>query len=258
MSGKVYLVGAGPGDPELLTLKAARILREADVVLHDDLVSEAILSRVAASAYLINVGKRCGTKSITQAEIHQKMIMFSRQGLIVVRLKAGDPLIFGRAGEEMAALRRAGVEYELVPGVTSALAAAAAAEISLTDRRASSSIVFVSGHQAAGNVPPDWAALAALRATLVIYMPGGSHQSIAEKLRSAGLSGETPCAIVSRATTREEKTYITNLHSLAEAPALPAPTLLIVGDVVGMGHDPAAWNCWLPEIESAKSQTTTA
>ena len=258
MSSKVYLVGAGPGDPELLTLKAARILREADVVLHDDLVSEAILSRVAASAYLINVGKRCGTKSITQPEIHLKMIAFSRQGLSVVRLKAGDPLIFGRAGEEMTALRQAEVEFEIVPGVTSALGSAAAAEISLTDRRASSSVVFVSGHHAEGNDAPDWAALAALRATLVIYMPGRSHGFIVEKLRSAGLSSETPCAIVSRATTPEEKTYITNLNHLAEAPALPAPTLLIVGDVVGMAHDPAAWNCWLPEIASAQPQTTTA
>jgi len=256
MSGKVYLVGAGPGDPELLTLKAARILRDANVVLHDDLVSDAILLRVAASAYLINVGKRCGTKSITQSEIHQKMIALSRQGLSVVRLKAGDPLIFGRAGEEMAALRQAEIEFEVVPGVTSALGAAASAEISLTDRRASSSIVFISGHQAAGKDAPDWRVLAALRATLVIYMPGREHRRIAESLQWSGLSGETACAIVSRATTPGEKIYITNLYHLAEAPAFPAPTLLIVGDVVGMAHDSAAWNCWLPE--DAQPQSTAA
>src|SRR5271163_3316263 len=148
MSSKVYLVGAGPGDPDLLTVKALRLLRTADVVLHDDLVTPEILKLVSSTAEVQNVGKRCGSKTIRQEEINFLMVTLAASGRQVVRLKSGDPLIFGRAGEEMEALRRAGIEYEIVPGVTSALGAAAAAGIPLTHRQISSTIVLTAGHQA--------------------------------------------------------------------------------------------------------------
>ena len=148
MKGKVYLVGAGPGDPELLTVKALRLIQHAEVILHDDLVSPEILGLAPRTAQLHDVGKRCGSKKIQQEEINFLMITLADSGRQVVRLKSGDPLIFGRAGEEITALRKAGIEYEVVPGVTSAFGAAAAAAIPLTHRRASSSLVFLTAHQA--------------------------------------------------------------------------------------------------------------
>ena len=148
MNGKVYLVGAGPGDPELLTVKALRLLRAADVVLHDDLVTPEILKLIPATAEVRNVGKRSGSKTIRQEEINFRMVTLAASGRQVVRLKSGDPLIFGRAGEEMEALRRSNIQYEIVPGVTAALGAAAAAGIPLTHRRASSTLVLTAGHRA--------------------------------------------------------------------------------------------------------------
>jgi len=150
MNGKVFLVGAGPGDPELLTVKALRLLRGAEVVLHDDLVTSEILRLISPTAQVQNVGKRCGTKTIRQEEINFLLVTLAAAGRQVVRLKSGDPLIFGRAGEEIEALRRANVEYEIVPGVTSALGAAAAAGIPLTHRRASSTLVLTTGNHASG------------------------------------------------------------------------------------------------------------
>jgi uroporphyrin-III C-methyltransferase len=235
MSGKVYLVGAGPGDPELLTLKAARLLRSADAVLHDDLVSTEILQLVSTKAVVTNVGKRCGTKAIRQEEINFLMVNLALAGLQVARLKSGDPLLFGRGGEEIEALRKAGVDYEVVPGVTSALGAAAIAEIPLTDRRASSAVVFVTGHQAPGKNDSDWTTLVNSGATLVVYMPGAKYGEVAERLKLAGLTGETPCAIISRATTPEQKVHRTTVRELIAAPKLPAPTLLVVGQVVHFG-----------------------
>lgn len=232
MNGKVYLVGAGPGDPELLTLKALRILRTADAVLYDDLVEPEILKFVPSTAQLHGVGKRCGKKKIQQEEINFLMIALADSGLQVVRLKSGDPMIFGRAGEEIEALRKAGVAYEIVPGVTSALGAAAATEIPLTHRRMSSAVVFITAHQASGSEAADWAKLAGSGATLVIYMPGHDHAGIAGNLKSALLAPDTPCAIVSRATTKQQKVFRTTVDGLADAPQLPSPTLLVVGEVV--------------------------
>src|SRR5262249_50076551 len=157
--------GAGPGDPELLTLRAARVLRDADVVLHDDLVSEEILRLITPRTQLQNVGKRCGEKSITQQEIITQLIALASSGLKVVRLKSGDPLIFGRAAEEMAALREAGIEVEVVPGVTAALGAAMAAQVSLTDRRSSHAVMFLTG-QTAGTDATDWRTYVAAKTTL--------------------------------------------------------------------------------------------
>src|SRR6184192_1706377 len=153
MNGKVYLVGAGPGDPELLTLKALKILKRADVVLHDDLVSMEILAFVPSTARIQNVGKRCGGKSTSQREINSLLIQYALLGLQVVRLKGGDPFIFGRGGEEMQALREGGIEVEVVPGITAALGAAAAIQIPLTYREISSSLVFLTGHHAVALVP---------------------------------------------------------------------------------------------------------
>ena len=152
-AGKVYLVGAGPGDPDLLTIKAARLLAEAGVVLHDDLVPQSILNLAGKQALIISVGKRCGRKKITQAAIHDLMIVSARNGLAVIRLKSGDPMIFGRAAEEIDALREAGVPFEVVPGVTAASSAAAFLEASLTDRRISSELIVLSGHHAARTLP---------------------------------------------------------------------------------------------------------
>jgi uroporphyrin-III C-methyltransferase len=232
MKGKVYLVGAGPGDPELLTLRALRLLRTADAVLHEDLVAPEILRLIPAKAQVHNVGKRAGKKNIVQEEINFLMVALADSGMNVIRLKSGDPLIFGRAGEEIESLRRAGIPFEIVPGVTSALGAAAAAGIPLTHRRASSALVFVTAHQASASEAANWSKLAGSGATLVIYMPGQKYSDVAAKLRAAGLAGATPCAIISRATTTQQRTHRTTIAELSGAPSLAAPTLLVVGEVV--------------------------
>lgn len=232
MKAKVYLVGAGPGDPELLTLKALRLLQKADAVLYDELVSPEILQLVPPTAQLHNVGKRCGKKKISQEEINFLMTTLADSGLQVVRLKSGDPSIFGRAGEEIESLRKAGIEYEIVPGVTSALGAAAVAGIPLTHRRISSALVFLTGHHAAERDAPDWSKLATSGATLVIYMPGSSGLKTSLRLKAAGLNGETPCAIVSRATTGRQQIFRTTVGELHNAPLLAAPNVLVVGEVV--------------------------
>jgi uroporphyrin-III C-methyltransferase len=239
VKGIVYLVGAGPGDPELLTVKATRLLQTAEAVLYDDLVSPEVLQLVPTTARLHNVGKRCRTKKIRQEEINFLMVALATAGLRVVRLKSGDPLMFGRAGEEMEALREAGVAYEIVPGVTSALAAAAAAAIPLTHRRISSAVIFLTAHQASESEAADWRKLAGSGSTLVIYMPGRDYAGLADKLRSAGLEVETPCAILSHASTAQQQIHRTTISNLPYAPRVAAPSLLIVGDVAGLA-DPKA------------------
>jgi len=247
MKGKVYLVGAGPGDPDLLTLKALRLLRAAEVVLHDDLVAPEILKLIPSTAQIHNVGKRCGKKKILQAEINDLMVALAASGLRVVRLKGGDPLIFGRAGEEIETLRRNNIPFEIVPGVTSAMGAAAAAQIPLTHRRASSALVLLTAHKAsekdaAGKDAAEkdaWSKFVATGATLVIYMPGQNYSDIAKRLTAAGLASETPCAVISRATTKHQRTHRTTVLDLHRAPQLAAPTLLVVGEVVRLA-DPAA------------------
>ncbi len=239
MTGKVYLVGAGPGDPELLTLKALKLLKSADVVLHDDLVSSAVLDFVPSSTQLIPVGKRCGRKSITQADINRLLVQNALLGLQVVRLKSGDPLIFGRAGEEIEALRQAGIEFEIVPGITAALGAAADAQIPLTHRQIASTLVLVTGHHAGAEGFADWPAKISADATVVVYMPGQEYGSTAAQLRRAGVPGTTSCAVISRATSAEEQVHITTLEELPQSPRLPSPTLLVVGEVVRLAR-PAA------------------
>src|SRR6266853_2190958 len=233
MPGKVYLVGAGPGDPELLTRKAWRVLQSADVVLHDDLVSEEILRILPRAAQVVNVGKRCGAKGISQVEINERMVSLARSGKIVARLKNGDPLVFGRAGEEMEALRQAGIEFEVVPGVTAALGAAAAAQISLTDRRQASRVVFVTAHRAGGTGLTNERHIAN-DTTYVIYMPGNRYTELVEELRAAGIGAEIPCVVISRATTKDETIFRTTVGKLAQLPGAVAPSLLVVGSVAGV------------------------
>lgn len=253
MKGKVYLVGAGPGDPELLTLKALRLLRTAQAVLHDDLVAPEILKLIPLTAQIHNVGKRCGKKKILQGEINGLMVALAASGLRVVRLKGGDPLIFGRVGEEIASLRANDIPFEIVPGVTSALGAAAAAQIPLTHRRASSALVLITAHRASEEDAQDWNKFVSSGATLVIYMPGHNYSDMAKRLTSAGLAGATPCAIVSRATTKYQRTHRTTVLDLHRAPQLAAPTLLVVGEVVRLS-DPAAvvGGIALPDLSPGK------
>jgi uroporphyrin-III C-methyltransferase len=258
MNGKVYLVGAGPGDPELLTLKALRLLRTADVVLHDDLVTPEILNLISPAAEVKNVGKRCGSKIIRQEEINFLMVTYAAAGRNVVRLKSGDPLIFGRAGEEIDALRHSNVDYEIVPGVTSALAAAASAGIPLTHRRAASTVELTAGHRAPENCVADWSRLARSESTLVIYMPGSNYFEISKNLRSAGFAAETPCAIISRASTAAQQTHLTTVSDLDRAPALPSPTLLIVGDVVRFAVGREESRQQLPFVQSAFAASVRA
>ena len=239
MAGKVYLVGAGPGDPELLTRKAWRVLQSAAVVLHDDLVSREVLSVLPPSAQLVNVGKRCGAKSISQDEINALLVQLAREGKTVARLKSGDPSLFGRAGEELEVLRRAQIEFEVVPGVTAALGAAASAGIALTDRRHSSRVVFVSAHREGGIGLTNERHVAA-DTTYVIYMPGRRYGDLAEELRAAGMDPEIPCAIISHATTSKETIVRSTLGRLADCDAASSPSLIIVGAVVGVPADASA------------------
>jgi uroporphyrin-III C-methyltransferase len=225
--GKVFLVGAGPGDPELLTLKAVRLLQSADVVLHDDLVTDAVLDHARQSALLINVGKRCASKRVTQDEINRMLVDFAQRGLSIVRLKSGDPLVFGRAGEEMDILQAANIPCEIVPGITAAFAAAAALQCSLTDRRASSGVVFSSGHRAA-----DLSAPSTAPSTRVVYMPGRSFAAIAEEWLAEGLDPSLPCVAISRAAQPDQDVRYTTLGSLASVQPGPAPTILIAGEVL--------------------------
>jgi uroporphyrin-III C-methyltransferase len=256
MNGKVYLVGAGPGDPELLTVKALRLLRTADVVLHDDLVTPEILKLISATAEVRNVGKRSGSKTIRQEEINFLMVALASSGRQVVRLKSGDPLIFGRAGEEIEALRRSNIEYQIVPGVTSALGAAAAAGIPLTHRRASSTLVLTAGHRASEDSADDWNGLPGTESTLVIYMPGFDYTEISSRLTIAGFAKETPCAIISRATTPEQQIYRTTVSDLPLAPKLGSPTLLVVGEVVRFSNgDSLQYAAIVPELLPAEPLT---
>jgi uroporphyrin-III C-methyltransferase len=223
----VHLVGAGPGDPDLLTVKALRRIEAADVVLYDDLVPRAILDLAAADAVIVNVGKRCGTKAITQEHINQLMIEHARAGRSVVRLKSGDPLLFGRAAEEMAALAEAGVAFQIVPGITAAFAAAAAIGCSLTERNFASSVIFSTGHHA----QPHTNAPLPLSddATRVVYMPGRDLRPLAEEWLQQGLPPDLPCAIVSHAAQPDQMVRCTTLAALGDAAPALAPSLLIAG-----------------------------
>ena len=237
-NGRVTLVGAGPGAVDLLTIRGQRALEAAEVVVYDDLANADLLTICPESAKRIYVGKRAGAHCMPQGEISKILVAEARQGQHVVRLKGGDPLVFGRGGEEMAELAEAGIPYEIVPGVTAAIAAGAGAGIPLTHRDHASAVVFVTGHECAGKSARknhvDWAALAKTGATLCIYMGVRRLPEISEALAAGGLHGETPVAVVANATLANQSVRVT---TLAAAPALSAtlkgqPSLIIVGDVV--------------------------
>jgi uroporphyrin-III C-methyltransferase/precorrin-2 dehydrogenase/sirohydrochlorin ferrochelatase len=225
-AAQVYLVGAGPGDPDLLTVKALRLIQSADVLLHDELITQAILD-LASRAEIVNVGKGCGFKRITQDEINALMVHYARAGRAVVRLKSGDPLIFGRAAEEMVALRESGIRFEVVPGITSALAAAASIPASLTDRRAASNVIFSTGHHAQSH---NEAALPSIEdATRVLYMPGRDLTLLAEQWLAEGLPADFPCVLVSRAAQPDQQVRHTTLAALRSERPMQAPSLLLAG-----------------------------
>ena len=229
--GTVYLVGAGPGDPELLTVRALRLLESADVIFHDDLVPDEILALAHRHALVTSVGKRCGRPRITQSGIHKLLVESARAGQSVVRLKSGDPLIFGRAGEEIAALRSAGIRFEMVPGVTAAFAAGASLDLPLTDRTSASKLVFLTGHHAAEKQhgKPVWEGPLPADATVAVYMPGRDLGRLQMELLATGLVAGTPCAAISKAATPQQ-TYVTGaLGSLDQLVCGPAPLLLLVG-----------------------------
>lgn len=244
-TGKVYLVGAGPGDPGLFTLKGKSLLQCADVVIHDALVSPPILAMINPLAEVINAGKRRGRHSMEQAEISQLIIEKARSHSLVVRLKGGDPFIFGRGGEEMAALVEASIEVEVVPGITAGVAAPAYAGIPLTHRDQSSSVVFVTGHEAAGKYRPqvNWRALAQGAETLVVYMGLHNLASITLELLAAGLSPETPVALIRWGTHPQQQTLVGQLGTIraeAEALSFEPPAVAVIGQVV-------AWHGTLPQ-----------
>ncbi|MEA5604885.1 uroporphyrinogen-III C-methyltransferase [Nostoc sp. UHCC 0252] len=237
--GKVYLVGAGPGDPGLITLKAKGLLECADVVIYDALVSPAILAMINPQAEQINAGKRRGKHSLFQEETTQLLIEKAQDHAIVVRLKGGDPFIFGRGGEEMEELVNAGISTEVVPGITSGIAAAAYSGIPLTHRLYSSSVTFVTGHEAAGKYRPkvNWSAIAHGSETIVIYMGIHNLPYIVEQLSAAGLDVQTPIALVRWGTRPEQEELIGTLETIVEQveqTGFGAPAIAVIGEVVNM------------------------
>ncbi|WBO59689.1 MULTISPECIES: uroporphyrinogen-III C-methyltransferase [unclassified Acidocella] len=234
---RIFLAGAGPGDPDLLTMKTARLLREAEVVLHDSLVGPGILALINPDAELVDVGKRCGRASAPQAEICRLLVEYAQTGRKVVRLKGGDPVIFGRLTEEMEALRAAGFSFEVVPGITAASAAAAGLELSLTQRRIARSLHIITGHGADAGLPAhDWGALARAGGSFAIYMGSKHLPGLVEKLLDAGMAPELPALAVESASLPAQRVLRATLASLAGAVARAAPSgpvLVLVGEALG-------------------------
>jgi uroporphyrin-III C-methyltransferase / precorrin-2 dehydrogenase / sirohydrochlorin ferrochelatase len=249
----VYLVGAGPGDAELLTRKAARVIESADIVLHDSLVSAEILKMIAAGAARIDVGKRAGFRLLTQADINALLVDAARKYRVVVRLKGGDPLLFGRAAEEIEALRAAKIAFEIVPGISAGFASAAAAQVSLTDRRLASHVLFTTYSRS-----PETAVLPVMgitsETTVVVYMPGADYAGVSDWLVESGIARETPCLVVSRASQRQQAVELTTLARLGSFAALAAPALLIVGRVASHSAAAGAGAGWLREFAQGSAE----
>jgi len=234
--GEAYLIGAGPGDPDLLTMRAQQLLQQADVVLYDRLVSPALLDRARRDAVKINVGKLPGHHEVTQAHINELLLDHARAGLRVARLKGGDPFVFGRGGEELDVLRKAGIPVTVVPGITAGLGAAAAAGIPLTHRGVAQSVTFVTA-TGAGAVDVDWTALARRNQTVVFYMSAAQVELIARELTAHGLPADYPVALLERATWPDQRVLPTTVGALADCARnaqLKSPTLLIVGEVTAL------------------------
>jgi uroporphyrin-III C-methyltransferase/precorrin-2 dehydrogenase/sirohydrochlorin ferrochelatase len=236
--GEVYLIGAGPGAPDLLTLRALQLLQQADVILYDRLVSDAVLARARRDAQRIFVGKEAGDPANAQAHIHELMIRHARAGLRVARLKGGDPFIFGRGGEEIEALAAHGIPYVVVPGITAALGAAASAAVPLTHRRLAHSVTFATGHTL-DDAALDWDLLARPNHTTVFYMGVAQLPRILSRLRAAGAAADHPAVIIERATLPDERVLsgtLATLESLAHTARIVAPALLIVGKVAALAR----------------------
>ncbi|MBZ0248965.1 MAG: uroporphyrinogen-III C-methyltransferase [Burkholderiales bacterium] len=233
--GEVFLVGTGPGDPDLLTVKAHRLIREAEVVLYDNLVSEEIMALVPPAAERIYVGKKRADHAMRQEAINELLVSLAHMGRRVLRLKAGDPFVFGRGGEEIETLSASGVRFEVVPGITAALGAAAYAGIPLTHRDHAQSCVFVTGNTQDGELNVDWAAIVRPRQTVVIYMGFQNLDELCRELVAHGLPPRTPAAMVQQATTSAQRVVSADLATLAQRAreaGLKPPTLIIVGEVV--------------------------
>jgi uroporphyrin-III C-methyltransferase len=237
---KVTLVGAGPGDPELMTLKAARALGSADVILVDELVSRDCLAYARTGAKVIEVGKRGGCRSTPQAFIEKLLVRYARQGKNVVRLKGGDPFVFGRGGEEIEALRRHGIEAEVIPGVTAGTAVPAALGIPVTHRGLARGVTFVTGHANDGT-QPDWHALARSGTTLVIYMGLRNLERIVAGLETAGMDAATPACVIENGTLGGQRQLVATLGTLSAA-GFEGPALIVIGDVVRFARCAAAEN----------------
>lgn len=248
--GQVCLVGAGPGDPELLTLKALKRLQVAEVILHDRLVSSEVLALANPAARQLYVGKARSQHSLPQEEINLALVDWARQGKRVVRLKGGDPFIFGRGGEELETLVEAGIAFEVIPGITAASGCGAYAGIPLTHRDHAQSVRFVTGHLKNGSSELDWPTLARPQQTLVFYMGLGSLEVIRHELRAHGLDGETPLALIEQGTTARQHVHVGTLDalpaSLLQGRVRP-PTLIIVGSVVSLAERLA----WFDDTHSA-------
>jgi len=238
--GRVTLVGAGPGDPDLLTLRAVKAIGRADALLYDALIDSAILDLARPDAPRIDVGKRCGRHPMKQPAINRLMIELARSGCHVVRLKGGDPFVFGRGGEELESLRAAGLPVEVVPGVTAACAAAASLQIPLTHRDVARSLHFITGHGSDGTVPAhDWHALAASGGTIAAYMASKTLAAVACSLMAAGLAPATPAVAVDNATRPNEthlRGTLATLPALLETRRPEGPTLVLIGHVVGLSR----------------------
>ncbi len=242
-AGVVHLVGAGPGDPELLTVKAARLIRDAEVIVHDRLVSPDVLDRARRDAVRIDVGKTAGHHPVPQSRICEILIEEARKGRRVVRLKGGDSFIFGRGGEEVEAVRAAGIDVHVTPGVSAALAAGAQAQIPLTHRDAAQAVTFVTGRPKTGGPSLDYAALAAPSHTLVVYMGVAVAASLSRRLIAAGRPAETPVAIIENASSANERRVFTRLDQLAAAireNAVTGPSAIVIGEVVSRAPDAVA------------------
>ena len=232
----VHLVGAGPGDPELLTVRGARLIASADVIVHDALADASIIELARPDAERIDVGKRPG-RPTPQETINALLVHLGRQGLEVVRLKGGDPFVFGRGGEEAEALARAGIAYSVVPGISSAIAAPAAAGIPVTHRGVSASFTVVTGHrERGGSSSIDWEALARIGDTIVVLMGVSERGRIAERLIAGGLAPDTPVAAVRYGTRPEQTTIRTTLGALADAP-IESPATIVIGGVAALSFD---------------------
>ena len=228
--GKVFLVGAGPGDPELLTTKAVRLLQSADVVLHDSLVSAEVLVLISPTAERIDVGKRRGIRLLSQGDINSLLVASAAKHEVVVRLKGGDPLLFGRAAEEIQALRAAHIKFEVVPGISAAFGAAAGACVSLTDRRIASHVLFTTYSRSPVARILPFIGLTS-ETTVIVYMPGADYSGVADWLLESGAVADTPCLVISKASQPDQAACPTTLARLASLAPLPAPALLIVGRV---------------------------